>query len=107
MDLESTLIRAESLFRRFQRTVETLDKKSNFPTPPQARQRGSTTSPPPTPGSSSSRPQASTSGTDAGKQVGSDQEAKVISPELRSLLSRKVEKLDKADIAKHGGGVGS
>jgi hypothetical protein len=33
IDLESTLIRAEALFRRFQRTVEAIDKKSNFPAP--------------------------------------------------------------------------
>jgi hypothetical protein len=39
MDLESTLVRAESLFKRFQRTVETIDKKGNFPSAPQARQR--------------------------------------------------------------------
>ncbi len=38
IDLPSTLIRAESLFRRFQRTVETIDKKSNFPAP-SVRQR--------------------------------------------------------------------
>lgn len=110
MDLESTLIRAESLFRRFQRTVETLDKKNNFPAPPQAKQRKTITSPPSTPGaagSSSSSTQATTSGTDTGKQVESEEAAKVISPELRVLISRKVEVLDKADIAKHGGGVGS
>jgi hypothetical protein len=28
----------------------------------------------------------------------------VISPELRILLSRKVEKLEKEDVAKQGGG---
>lgn len=33
MDLESTLIRAEALFKRFQRVVEAIDKKSNFPAP--------------------------------------------------------------------------
>jgi len=39
------------------------------------------------------------------KGVGAQKE-KVISPELRNLLSRKVEKLDKSEIVKHGGGVG-
>ena len=38
--------------------------------------------------------------------VGEEQEARVISPELRALLSRKVEKLDKQTILEHGGGVG-
>lgn len=33
IDLESTLIRAEALFRRFQRMVESIDKKGNFPNP--------------------------------------------------------------------------
>lgn len=36
MDFELTLVRAESLHRHFQRTVETIDKKDNFPTPPGA-----------------------------------------------------------------------
>jgi hypothetical protein len=109
MDLESTLVRAESLFRRFQRTVETIDKKDNFPSAPTARQRKpnaespSSSSPGP---SSDAKPQATTSGTDKGKQVSggakTEEESsvvdKVISPELRALLSRKVEKLDKKDI---------
>ena len=104
MDLESTLVRAESLYRRFQRTVETIDKKGNFPSAPEARQRkpiaGSS-------GSSDSNGKASTSATDNGKQPVGDEDARVISPELRALLSRKVEKLEKEDIVKHGGGVGS
>ncbi|KAF2878536.1 GTPase-activating protein GYP7 [Massariosphaeria phaeospora] len=103
MDLESTLIRAEALYRRFQRTVETIDKKDNFPSAPQAKQRKPIDKPATEAGSSSA--QATSSGTDKGKQVGEEQkeDAKVISPELRALLSRKVEKLDKEDIAKHGG----
>ena len=36
-----------------------------------------------------------------------DQKEKVISPELRGLLSRKVEKLDKTQVVEHGGGVGN
>jgi hypothetical protein len=39
------------------------------------------------------------------KGIGAQKE-KVISPELRNLLSRKIEKLDKSEIVKHGGGVG-
>ncbi|OAA61247.1 GTPase activating protein [Niveomyces insectorum RCEF 264] len=33
IDLESTLVRAEVLFRRFQRLVEAVDKQQNFPAP--------------------------------------------------------------------------
>jgi len=38
IDLESTLIRAETLFRRFQRVVEAIDRKGSFPAP-KVRQR--------------------------------------------------------------------
>lgn len=116
MDLESTLVRAESLFKRFQRTVETIDKKGNFPSAPQARQRklkaAIVAGPGPNldqPSSSSAPADASSSGNDQGQQLSQDDDepARVISDELRGLLSRKVEKLDKQDIAKAGGGVGS
>jgi hypothetical protein len=111
MDLESTIVRAESLFKRFQRTVETIDKKGNFPSAPQARQRKPQAAIEAGAGSSSSSSdapaQASSTGTDQSKPAGEEGDAKVISPELRALLSRKVEKLDKQDIANHGGGVGS
>jgi TBC1 domain family member 15 len=96
MDLESTLVRAESLFKRFQRTVETIDKKGNFPSAPQARQRKSVAGP--SNQESPSGDQATSSGTDKGKQVdeGDKEDVKVISSELRTLLSRQVEKLDKS-----------
>lgn len=112
MDLESTLVRAEALFRRFQRTVETIDKKGNFPSAPgqQARQRksisASSPSSPPPPSSSSTS--GATSATDKGKQPaadggsgGGEEDTRVISPELRALLSRKVERVEK------GAGVAS
>lgn len=104
MDLESTIIRAESLFRRFQRTVETIDKQGNFPSAPQARNRKSL---PVSSGSPPAGPSAIATGTDKGKQPVSPGEVQVISPELRSLLSRQVQKLDKEEIAQHGGGVGA
>ena len=114
MDLESTLVRAESLFKRFQRTVETIDKKGNFPSAPQARQRKQAAAlvsgpgPKLSQGSSSSPEQAVTTGTDKGKQTDDEGgEPRVISPELRALLSRNVEKLDKKTVIEHGGGVGS
>jgi hypothetical protein len=111
MDLESTLVRAESLFKRFQRTVETIDKKGNFPSAPQARQRklkaALVAGPGSPPSSSNTQAEASSSGTDQGQEVGEEGDAKVISPELRALLSKQIEKLDKKDVASHGGGVGS
>jgi TBC1 domain family member 15 len=136
IDLESTLIRAEALFRRFQRTVEAIDKKSNFPAP-KLRQRpvrntsNSLTTTPAGPGAGAS---ANTSGVDAvtagstnsgadsgsarpvsagadkGKRVSGELEdvrPKVISPELRGLLSRKVEVLPRKVVRKTGEGLSS
>jgi hypothetical protein len=107
MDLESTLVRAESLFKRFQRTVETIDKKGNFPSAPQARQRKQVAGTGSSSSGSSTQAEASSSGTDQGQDVGEEGDAKVISPELRALLSKKIEKLDKKEAAKHGSGAGS
>ena len=112
MDLPSTLVRAESLFKRFQRTVETIDKKGNFPSAPQARQRkpqaALDASPGVTPSSLNKQAEGSSSGTDKGKQVQEVEEpAKVISTELRQLLSRKIEKLENKEVTEAGGGVGS
>ena len=111
IDLQSTLRRAQSLFRRFQRTVEAIDKRNNFPTPT-LRQRKPDTGKSPassrTPNSS-----AAVSGTDrrrptSSSSIDEDQSKEtIISPELRQLLSRKVEVLDKKDVAEHGGGVGA
>jgi hypothetical protein len=145
IDLESTLIRAEALFRRFQRTVEAIDKKSNFPAP-KLRQRPTRLSPT---NSSAASPGASanTSGVDAvtagstnsgsgarpgsggsgsaggvggardkGKRPASqgrvsgeleDVRPKVISPELRALLGRKVEVLPRKVVRKEGEGLAS
>lgn len=57
---------------------------------------------------------AAASGNDRGKsQAGGaggaegEQQEKKISPELRHLLSRKVERLDKKEVKQHGGGIGS
>lgn len=49
---------------------------------------------------------AATTGNDAAVADAPEVEIKVISPELRNLLSRKVEKLDKKTVVEHGGGVG-
>jgi TBC1 domain family member 15 len=46
IDLDSTLLKAEALFRRFERTVEAIDRKHNFPPPrPEAPRRLSSQSP--------------------------------------------------------------
>lgn len=147
IDIESTLVRAEALFRRYQRTIEAIDKKSNFPVP-SLRQRQpvrnasiggaqslqSPNSPNPVSqgsnaaaGSSSansSRISVVTAGStnsgavDKGKRKVSgeqsresgemvDQRPKVISPELRGLLSRKVEILPRKIVRKEGEGLSS
>lgn len=50
-----------------------------------------------------------TSGSDASaasaRDENADKQKKVISPELRDLLSRKIPKLDKSTIKAHGGGI--
>lgn len=192
MELEPILIRAEALFLRFQRTVEAIDKKGNFPAP-KVRKRlphrptssDDVTSPPSSPmtpvtpltsppaayfphgadpngpgarrGSSSPGAHASTSGADTGssstptlggaagghalggsvdkwksvdkgkakrKSVeiqrarkdsnagqGEEEEIeverpKIISPELRGLMSRTVEVLPRKVVRREGEGLG-
>ncbi|ETS03039.1 putative GTPase activating protein [Trichoderma reesei RUT C-30] len=78
IDLDSTIIRAEALFRRFQRLVEAVDKRNNFPPP-------RTDSP--------AQPNASDKG--KASTAASPKHERVITPELRKLLSRKVETLDR------------
>nr|POF17576.1 gtpase-activating protein gyp7 [Quercus suber] len=123
IDLPSTLVRAEALFRRFQRTVEAIDRKSNFPAAPTTvRQRlpqppdATTTKP-----GSTGQPRRVSTGASGSVNVSgrdrtvSDQvtagtnaeKQKEVSPELRVLLSREVQKLDKTEVREHGGGVGS
>jgi len=119
IDLPSTLLRAQNLFRRFQRTVEAIDKKDNFPAP-KVRQR----KPVEGRGPSSSGSGVAAIGTGTDVSAGTDDTTgagetdaqspgrdgtrqKVITPELRNLLSRKVEKLDKQAVVEHGGGVGT
>lgn len=98
MDLVPLLTRAESLFHRFERAVQAIDKRDNFPSAPTAQQRRPT----------SDTDSASNSG--KGKQtqqgtVGSSSSVnppsalqqsmdkdkpKVISPELRELLRKDI-----------------
>lgn len=135
IDLNSTMVRAEALFRKFQRMVEAIDRKSNFPIPT-VRQR--LPQPPPPVTSPGSRPgsdgrtrqssstgigsagghsrQGSSSGAQASGRdrtvgdavatgIGAEKE-RVISSELRLLLSRDIPKLDKQEVKDHGGGIG-
>lgn len=114
IDLPSTLFRAQNLFRRFQRTVEAIDKRNNFPAP-SVRQRKTADKPsspnPRNNGATSAldgrRRPGSSGGTDEGEQGKGKAKEKVISPELRQLLSRKVEVLGKKGVKEHGGGVGA
>lgn len=108
IDLPSTLVRAEGLFRRFERTVEAVDRKGHFPGPggTETRQRrvlGEA-------GKSPSREavaaisEGSSTAADVGRetrQVGAAvakgigaEKGQVVSPELRALLSREVIVLD-------------
>ncbi|KAF4537237.1 GTPase-activating protein gyp7 [Lasiodiplodia theobromae] len=125
IDLQSTLIRAEALFRRFQRTVEAVDRKnkdSSLPVPSNVRRRNPAPAPAPAfdfnpfgriaalnaqRNGNSANGTATASGSSAGQannQNGKskststeeeDERPKVITDELRELLSRKVPKLDK------------
>lgn len=89
MELIPILTRAESLFRRFQRTVEAIDKKNNFPAP-SAHQRKTTSV---DKGKSPERSSTVASSSSVNPEITvpspwADKESRVISPELRELLSR-------------------
>ncbi|KAK8058663.1 GTPase activating protein [Apiospora phragmitis] len=96
IDLDSTLIRAEALFKRFHRLVEAIDKKQNFPKP--RVQRNSSTPPPP-PSSNAAQKSPSNAG-----KVKEEEQRKVISPELRKLLSKDIEVLPRKVVQKKGDG---
>ena len=100
IDLSTTLIRAESLFRRFQRTVEAIDKKHSFPSASMARQRKSVS-----PGGEGDVSEGASSSLDAqskGKELmRSAEESKVISAQLRQLLSRKIVVVEKETSTAH------
>lgn len=91
IDLESTLIRAEYLFRRFQRLIEAIDKKQNFPAP---RTRSSSNQ---ASVQSGSVPSPQRENGKAPETVN-----RTISPELRKLLSRTVEVLPRKKAHQHG-----
>lgn len=163
IDVEQTLTKAEALFRRFQRTVEAVDRKTTgLAEPSTLRQRkpGTTRdsrkdtatllkSPAEAQQEVNSAAEASGSGTIASTKKQGPTEStlsdgqdttgkskatpttpavkgksrqwptaaeraaaqplpmKTISPELRALLNREVVKLDKKEVQKHGGGIGT
>lgn len=83
--------------------VETIDKKNNFPEPSVRRRK---------PVEDPKSPVANSSATDAstGKVTAKTNESKkvrIITPELRTLLNREIEVLDKETVQEHGGGVGN
>jgi hypothetical protein len=91
MELNPLLTRAESLFRRFERTVQAIDKKNNFPSAPTTHRRkpsGTDKGKSRAPEGSSTGISTGASGTQSGD--GEDAETKVISPELRMLLRRDI-----------------
>lgn len=96
MELIPILTRAESLFHRFERAVQAIDKKNNFPAPaahqrkPTQDSSASTNSK----GKSPQRPQSTafSSGVSAGPSSAPDSEGetKVVSPELRELFHKDI-----------------
>jgi hypothetical protein len=102
IDLPSTLVRAEALFRRFQRTVEAIDRKDHFPTPT-LRQRkqisgGSLDQGAEAVGHDGKAAAATGSAGSGSAQQGTtttQQKERIVSPELRALLSREYSTVDK------------
>lgn len=82
MELIPILTRAESIFRRFERTVQNIDKKKSFPAPLTQRIKGKA---PTRPGASSG-----SSGSSSGVDGASPDDPRVISPELWTLLRRDI-----------------
>ncbi|KAL2126220.1 hypothetical protein VTI74DRAFT_1408 [Chaetomium olivicolor] len=110
IDLDSTLVRAEALFKRFQRLVDAVDKKGNFPRPRPLSQGSASSAGSNAPTSASA--QAGGGRRDTGKAPAQQQQPeqqkepeKVITPELRKLLSRQVEVLPRKEVAKKGDGL--
>ncbi|KIV85239.1 hypothetical protein PV11_00962 [Exophiala sideris] len=122
IELQETLFRAEALFKRFEKTVEAVDRKSSFPAPNEGqelRQRkqgqddkssapASASTPASASGSSSQlsvrqrRAQAYMQARQPPKSKEPErkpetEQEKVITPDLRLLLSKKIVTLDEED----------
>jgi TBC1 domain family member 15 len=123
IDLESTLIRAEALFRKFRRLIEAIDKKNNFPAPRFSLNTAAPSllaSKPASPAANNDNANRPTtpSGSSANTQQGQANKGKqpeppkspggrqkVITPELRKLLSREVVVLQRKDVVGKGDGI--
>ncbi|GLB10005.1 GTPase activating protein [Aspergillus tubingensis] len=96
MELIPILTRAESLFHRFERAVQAIDKKNNFPAPAAHQRKPTQDSSTSTnnKGKSPQRPQSTafSSGVSAGPSSAPDSEGetKVVSPELRELFHKDI-----------------
>lgn len=100
MDLVPILTRAESLFHRFERSVQLIDKKDNFPAAPTAHQRRPVSGGGPQHTAAAGKgkaPQGPAIGSTSGAQAPSALQAavekdkpRVISPELRELLRKDI-----------------
>ncbi|RBR13172.1 uncharacterized protein FIESC28_08358 [Fusarium coffeatum] len=105
IDLEATLIRAESLFKRFQRLVEAVDKKQNFPAPRFNPKNASGSSE--SAESGPSKDGKTPSKGKANEPAAPPPQPKTITPELRKLLSKEVEVLPRTTVAQNGDGMPS
>ena len=103
MDLNSTLIRAEALFKRFQRLVDAVDKKGSFPAPRARLTQGASSTGESASSAEPAPPTSPNQARNAGKAPAPQQVEKVITPELRGLLSRQVEVLPRKEVKKADG----
>lgn len=106
IELIPILTRAESLFHRFERTVQAIDKKSNFPAPSVRQRKPDSGTSIDDKGKSPQRTAATGASSSVDSVVaranGTDHD-RVISPELRKLLSRDVITIEKNKPKKNGG----
>jgi TBC1 domain family member 15 len=90
IELRETLIRAEGLFKRFERTVGVVDRQTSLPAPNEGLRNRKGKGVEDTPGAAQSaqsgRPASSTSKAPATQE----DEKKVITPQLRQLMERKI-----------------
>ncbi|KAG5660745.1 hypothetical protein KAF25_003351 [Fusarium avenaceum] len=103
IDLEATLTRAESLFKRFKRLVDAVDKKQNFPAPRYDQKSSSSSSQPAESGTS--KDNKSSGKGKATEPAASPPQPKTITPELRKLLSKDIEVLPRKTVAQKGEGM--
>lgn len=111
IDLDSTLVRAEALFRRFQRLVDTIDKKGTFPAPRAAQgdetaaaDTSSAAPPSSSPASPRQQQQQQRRGPPQAAAAAPPPADKMITPQLRKLLSRTVDVLPRQEVAGKGDG---